>query len=95
MQELIDRGCNVNATGEDNWTPLHSSAAEGETKAALELMRHGADNAVVAGTFGTPLHQAAIGGHLTTLRALLELGCPLDTLTTIGCTVLHHAAEGK
>jgi ankyrin repeat protein len=75
--------CDVNATDEDNWTPLHSAAAEGETEAALELMRHGADNAVVAGTFGTPAHQAAIGGHLTTLRALLDHGCPLDTLSTI------------
>jgi hypothetical protein len=63
---------------------IHSAAAEGETEAALELMRHGADNAVVAGTFGTPLNQAACGGHPITLRALLDHGCSLDIVSTRG-----------
>ena len=78
----------------DNCTPFHIATGRSETQAALELIAHGADNAVVAGRFGTPLHQAAIRGHLTTLRALLEHGCPLDTLSTEGRTVLHHAASG-
>ena len=76
----------------DNLTPLHSAAAKGNTKAALELIKHGASKNIVAGPLGTPLHQAAVGGHLTTLRALLEHGCSLDTLTTNDRTVLHHAA---
>ena len=78
----------------NNWTLLHSAAAEGRTEAALELIRCGADKTILAGNFGTPLHQAAIEGHLITLRALLEHGCSIDTLTTTGRTVLHHAAEG-
>ena len=61
-------------------------------EAALELIKHGASKNIVAGPLGTPLHQAAVGGHLTTLRALLEHGCSLDTLATNGRTVLHHAA---
>ena len=60
----------------------------------MELIRHRADKTIVAGRYGTPLHQAAIEGHLITLRALLEHGCSIDILTTTGRTVLHHAASG-
>ena len=78
----------------NNWTPLHTAAAEGRTEVALELVGQVADKNSVAGNLGTPLHRAAIKGHLVTLRALLEHGCSLDILTPTGRTVLHHAAQG-
>jgi cytohesin len=37
---------------------------------------------------------AAISGHLPTTKVLLEEGCPLDTLSKEGRSVLHNAAEG-
>jgi serine/threonine-protein phosphatase 6 regulatory ankyrin repeat subunit B len=60
----------------------------------LELIRHGANKAFVAGRLGTPLHQAALCSHLIILKSLLDYGCPLDTLNTTGYTVLHAAASG-
>ena len=48
----------------------------------------------VADSSGTPLHQAAIGGHLDTVLALLENGCPVDVLDSKGESVLHFAARG-
>ena len=59
----------------------------------MELIKKGASKDTSAGPPGTPLHQAAVGGHLTTLRALLRHGYSLDTLATNGGTVLHAAAE--
>ena len=48
---------------------------------------------MVAVEFGTPLHQAASKGHVKTVVAMLEEGCPLDVVNTAGDTVLHGAAE--
>ena len=48
----------------------------------------------MAGSHGTPLHQAAVGGHFETMLALLEKGCPLDKLSSDGQSVLHFACFG-
>ena len=49
---------------------------------------------MVAGNFGTPLHQAARKGHLQTAEAMLAEGCPIDVVDSNGMTVLHCAAQG-
>ena len=41
---------------------------------------------------GTPLHQAARCGHVSTVKAMLEAGCPVDALDGAGRSVLHFAA---
>ena len=57
-------------------------------------MRHGAEKAIVAGAWGTPLHQAAAHGHVSTVKAMLKAGCPVDAVTVNGLSVLHSAAAG-
>ena len=73
---------------------LIKNAAMGRTKVVRELIKSGAAKSVVAGEFGTPLHHAAIKGHVQTVVAMLEEGCPIDVRNNIGATVLHWAAEG-
>ena len=75
-------------------TPLHMAVEKGHTEAALELIRLGAEKAIVAGRFGTPLHQAVLGAYACTVKALLKAGCPVDVVSTTGATVLHGAAIG-
>ena len=51
----------------ESYVQILAEATNGKTKAALELIRHGADNTIVAVGCGTPLHQAAGCGHVTTV----------------------------
>ena len=84
----------MNVAANDGMTPLHVAALNGNTEAALELIRHGAEKAIVAGRKGTPLHLAAVGGHVSTVKAMLEAGCPVDVADSVGWSVLHAAAAG-
>ena len=85
--------CEINAADNDGATPLHAAARSGKTEAALELIKHGANKAIVAGRRGTPLHQAAVHGHVSTVKAMIRSGCPVDVVDSDGATVLHYAAE--
>ena len=60
----------------------------------MNCFRLGATKSVVASNFGTPLHQAAIKGHVETVEAMLAEGCPIDVVNSNGATVLHSAAYG-
>ena len=91
---LMCTKCEINAANNDGTTPLHVAAGNGKTEAALELIRHEANKAKVAGRGGTPLHQAAIHCHLSTVKAMIKAGCPVDVVDSNGATVLHCAAEG-
>ena len=53
-------------------TTLHCAAGCGRTEAVRELIKLGAARSVVAGRYGTPLHQAIIRGHVDTVGTLLE-----------------------
>ena len=46
------------------------------------------------GVGGTPLHRAAWCGHVSTVKAMLKAGCPVDMVASNGGTVLHFAARG-
>ena len=95
IREVCSTGCDINAlTGINSVTPLHTAVNNGHTEAALELIRLGAEKAIVAGQFGTPLHQAVLGAYAFTVKTLLKAGCPVDVVCTTGATVLHWAAEG-
>ena len=45
-------------------------------------------------SFRTPIHLAALNGHVETAVAMLEEGCPLDIVDSAGATLLHFAAAG-
>ena len=76
------------------WDSTACGSMEGNTEAALELIRHGAEKAIVAGALRTPLHLAAVGGHVSTVKAMLEAGCPVDVVDSGGWSVLHCASAG-
>ena len=96
IRELIARGLSANVQANDGYTPLHSAAAKGKLEAVHELLRLGgkASMTKVAGIYGTPLHQAAFGGHKKVMSVLLDEGCPIDVVSSSGQSVLHAAAQG-
>ena len=73
IREILSAGfdiSDISAKDDNGETPLHVAAWNGKTEAALELISHGADKAIVADAVGTPLHQAALGGHVSTVSVL-------------------------
>ena len=94
IQELISRKCDVDATDEGNCTPLHYAAAKGNTEAAVELIKHGA-NFLVSGINGTPFEISCFGGHMDTMKSLLEQkNSVIYVENSIGGNPLHAAAQG-
>ena len=91
---LIACGLSVNTTHEDGRTLLHTAAAGGHTQTVLELIRLGAEKAIVICRLGTPLHQAAGLGHVSAVKAMLKAGCPVDVVASSRFSVLHASAGG-
>ena len=93
---FVEHGLDVNRGDPDGYTPLHyAAAANGKLEAVHELLRLGgkASMTKVAGMRGTPLHQAALGGHKEVVLVLLDAGCPIDVVENYGRNVLHAAAH--
>lgn len=80
------------------WEPdVHEAAALGFTERVRGLvLRDASLRDAQAADGATPLHLAAHFGHADTVRALLELGAPLDGRAggAFGNTPLHAAAAG-
>ena len=78
VRNLVDKGCDVNAVESNGCTPLHC-AASCRTETVRHMIKFGATKSVVAGVYGTPLHQAILNGHLQTVESLLvDEHCELD-----------------
>ena len=95
MEMLAEQGLNVNIGDDKGRTPLHYAAACGQLESVLTLLRLGGRESMtkVAGTCGTPLHQAVVKGHKDTVSLLLNEGCPINIVDGGGSSVLHIAAE--
>ena len=96
IRELIARGVSANVQTNKGYTPLHSAARNGKLEAVHELLRLDGKVSVtkVAGIHGTPLHQAALGGHKKVMSILLDEGCPIDVVSSSGRSVLHFVSKG-
>lgn len=56
---LIDRGADVHAKDESDWTPLHWAGTDDHNAICQMLLEHGADLGVLSLADHTPLHMAA------------------------------------
>jgi ankyrin repeat protein len=88
-REMVERLLVVaSATPQQMNEALRQACAYGQTPVADLLIRHGADVATTTADGQTPAHQAVIGGHLQTLKMLLEHNPPLEQENAYGGTVL-------
>ena len=95
MEMLVEQGLDVNDGDDEGWTPFHDAANCGQLESVCTLLRLGGRESMtkVAGTRGTPLHQAVGKGHKDIVSLLLNEGCPINVVNSRGRSVLHFAAQ--
>ncbi|KAA8905689.1 hypothetical protein FN846DRAFT_950264 [Sphaerosporella brunnea] len=72
---------------------LLTAASIGDTAAVARLLLSGAETSALDRDEQTPLHLAALGGHVDVARLLLDAGAIIDWRTRQGRTPLYFAAR--
>lgn len=91
VQDLIDKGADINAETKTGYTPLHYAASKGHINVVKTLLDSNVNvNAINSGM--TPLHAAVTHGHLDIAEALLNKHANIiDSTTLDNSTALHIA----
>ena len=76
---------------DDGFTSLHNAIYDNDIKAAIELIKAGADLNIQAEYDYTPLHLAALNKRLEIVQALIAAGAQLDYQVNDGSTPLFIA----
>jgi ankyrin repeat protein len=93
-QSLQDLIADINNKGLDQWTPLHFAANEGKQDIVQYLLLQPDLEVEAASTIGrTPLHLAAIRGHIAIVRSLVMKGSNKNAKDLDENTPLHYASE--
>ena len=85
-KRLLDRGANVNACDDEDWTPLHFAAHNGRLEFARMLLEHGAAINAPDDKGRTPLHRASKNCHVEVVLLLLKYGADLNACDDYGRT---------
>ena len=93
VEDLIDRGVDVNAADNQGYTPLHFAVSEDMVDVAAVLLNHGAGVNTYDNSGWTPLHVAASMASPAMVLLLLEYGADLNSQSSSGQTPLEIAKE--
>jgi ankyrin repeat protein len=91
VKTLLDRGAEPNQTG---WAALHYAAAIGNNQIVQLLLDHSAYIDAESPNQTTPIMMAARGGHILTVKLLLDEGADLTLKNGAGMTALDFARAG-
>jgi hypothetical protein len=92
---FLAKGLDINLPDEKTQGPIFYAAGGGHTELVKMLLDRKAairGTGMMADVAGTPLHDAARGGHVATMELLIARGVPL-TATEFGRTALQVAAN--
>ena len=95
VKQYLAAGANVNAKGENGWTPLHMAALSGHKEIAELLIAKAANKNAEVGDENTPLHYAAFNGHKEIVELLIAAGADVNTKGYGGTTPLDDAIQTK
>lgn len=85
---LLDKGVEVNRPG---WTALHYASAIGHNAIVKRLLDHAAYIDAESPNRTTPLMMAARGGHILTVKLLLDEGADATLKNNLGMTAIEFA----
>ena len=93
VEALIFVGADVEASGSENWKPLHTTAFNNSIKTAKTLIESGAHVDAKDEDGWTPLHAAVSRGHADLAKTLIGAGANVDASTNLKNTPLHLLAD--
>ena len=95
IEMFAEQGLDVNIGDDEGRTPLHAATVSGQLESVRTLLRLGGRESMtkVAGTRGTPLHQAVGRGHKDIVSLLLNEACPINVVDSEGRSALHFAGH--
>lgn len=91
VRALLDKGAEPNQTG---WTALHYAATVGRNDIVQLLLDRSAYIDAESPNQTTPIMMAARGGHILTVKLLLDEGADLTLKNGAGMTALDFAKAG-
>ena len=92
IRSLLDRGANVNAVDNEQWTPLHWASRKGQHQCIELLLDRLANVNALGDNNYTPLHWASRKGQHQCVELLLNRQASIDVKTPQEWTPLHAAA---
>ena len=95
VQEVLDRGANINVTDHKGKTALHRASQAGFLNVTQLLIDNGADLEIADHKGATPLFDASFYGRADTVRILVKNGADIEHADRRGDTALFAAARGK
>ena len=93
IEELLERGADVNGAEADGTTPLMWAAYEGNAEILAMLLEAGADVDAANGYGATAIAEAAIAGDAAIIELLLEAGADANSPNPEGETALMSVAR--
>ena len=90
IKAILDKGAYVNATDEEQMTPLHIACIEGYMEVTMALLDRGADLHIRGVDDYTPLHLACMNDNMKVAIALVNRGADIDAKDNDNKTPLEH-----
>lgn len=89
MKFLVEeKGFDVNAKDDNNWTLLHYAARKGYSGTAEMLIQYGADINTKTIQGKTPLHWAALNNKYNVIKILMKYGADINIKDNNNATAL-------
>ena len=93
VQLLVVKGAELDKADDGGWTALYYASVYGHAAVVRHLIQQAANVFLKDELYGrSPLHQATIGKHLETVKALVEGGVEVNAVAKDGVTALDIAS---